>query len=100
MKKINKETEQRFRYIMDLIYAVGVKNKDHSKLKNILIEQIGDFFSYEIKKEREKMAKALRMKKESWKDGMIESGVILDGYNEAVRHFNRVLDSYLKKHDR
>jgi len=51
------------------------------------------------KKEREKMAKALRMTEESSPKGMTVSKDKLEGFNEAVKHFNRVLDDYIKKHE-
>lgn len=51
------------------------------------------------KKEREKMAKALRMEGENWGEGMIASRDYVKGYNETIQEFNKKIDNYLKKHE-
>jgi len=95
MSKLDKETEQGLRFIMDLIYATGVKKKDHSKLKNILIEQIEAFFSYEIKNEREKVLKEiLDIKSENLGMGKLSR----DG-KLAIKGFKTYIDYKFKKED-
>lgn len=52
-----------------------------------------------IRKQRQKMAKALRKEEIKIPNQLNDSGKLGMGYNLAIREFNQKLDSYLKKQE-